>query len=437
MRLPLIASLVLPAIALGDAGILGSVVRGPSALSDSGPAVRMLAQDVLISLDRCTYEITGCFLLHSPGEEGTVYMYFPVDIITPFSTQLYSSIDPDPLLERVDVTVDGVTKEVFPLFICEWDPSAEPGLTWDSIRETTMTLFPGEPGPGEPFYATRIPSQGELTGTYENLDSPGIRCQALNAAWSTDFGADDTVLVEYHVTGRMTLDYDSTFSIFCYPLQTGSTWEGTIGRGRVIVVTEEPEAPGIITFIAGSMLPPAESLPPSSFEPLPEIAGHPAFDATRLSRLADTSHPGGFEWNFSDFEPSTVSDDWHGLFPGLGYMDMTRSDGDMEWSTAGSAPKPAGWGGSFIYAFLSDSPPLGYTIIDVAGLPLMATPDYSGEVTAVLKVDTMIGIRKRQGSWVFVRCSRLFHPSDDLKGWTELYRTGEDGLVRVVALPMI
>ncbi len=445
MKLLKLLVLLIPAAACGDAGILGSVVRGPSALSDSGPAVRMLAQDVLITLDRTTYEITGCFLLHSSGDEGTVYMYFPVDIITPFVSMLYSSTDPDPLLERVDVTVDGVEREVFPLFVCEWDPSAEPGLPWDSIREMTRPIFSGEPDPGEPFYATRIPALEQVTDSCMDweADLPGIPSQALNAAWSADFGVDDTVLVEYHVTGGMTLDYDSTFSLFCYPLQTGATWEGTIGRGRVTVVTEEPNNPGIITFIAGSMLPPAENLPPASFEPLPEIAGHPSFDGTRLSRLADTSHPGGFEWSFSDFEPSAATDDWLGLFPGLGQMAIAYyvAEDVREWRISRTGPRPDALGGAFIYASLSDGPPARLTVIDPEGVPLLETPDDPGGVTRVLEVGTVVDLRERRGSWALVDCSSYdqvnLEEIDHLSGWIELFRTGEDGLVRPAALPML
>lgn len=444
MRWPVLVAAVLPFWAQGDAGYLGSVVQGPVPLAGTGTEVRMLAQDVLIRVDRSAYDITGCFLLHSPGDEGTVYMYFPVDIITPFVSMLYSSTKPDPLLERVDVTVDGARAEVFPMFVCEWNPSEEPSLLcWESVREMTRPLFTEEPDPGEPFYATRIPALERMTDSCTDweADLPGIRSQALNAAWSAEFGADDTLLVEYHVTGSMTLDYDSTFSIFCYPLQTGSTWEGTIGRGRVTVVDEEPDAPGIITFIAGSMLPPAESLPPSSFEPLPEIAGHPAFDETRLSRLADTSHPGGFEWNFSDFEPSAVPEGWRGLFPGLGDMYMAVSDSVMEWRNVASAPKPMGWCGSFIYAFLSETPPERLTTIDMDGVPLHDSPDSDAPVIAVVPVSTVLTVEEERGGWVFAECSPYdfvnCEEMGSLSGWIELFRTGEDGLSRPVALPML
>lgn len=440
----LLATLLLPAAVLGDAGILGSVVRGPSALSDSGPDVRMLAQDVLISVDRHSYEITGCFLLHSPSDEGTVFMYFPVDIITPFVSMLYSSTEPGPLLDRVEVTVDGAPAEVFPMFVCEWNPSEEPSLPcWESVREMTRPLFQDEPDEGEPFYATRIPAVEQITDSCMDweADLPGIHSQALNAAWSAGFGVDDTVLVEYHVTGQMTTDYDSTMSILCYPLQTGSTWTGSIGSGRVTVVPSGFAGPGEISFIAGSMLPAAVELPPAVFEPLPEIAGHQSFAATRLSRLAGTRLGGGFQWRFSDFEPSAVPEGWRGLFPGLGDMYAFVADSVREWRTSESAPRPTGWGGSFIYAFLSDNPPDRLTVIDLDGVPLHESPDPGAPVTSLLPVNTVLTVIETRGPWILVDCSPCdivnYEEMGPLHGWIELYRTGDDGLSRPSALPML
>lgn len=442
MRRLLIATLLIPAASGGDAGILGSVVRGPSALSDHGPDVRMLAQDVIISVDRHGYEITGCFLLHSPSEEGTVFMYFPVDVVTPFSAMLYSSTEPDALIGRVDVTVDGVDADVFPLFVCEWDPKGEPALSWDSVRSMTRPLFPDEPEPGGPFYATRIPTCGEVTGTSDgwNSDVPGIQSSALNAAWSAGFGADDTVLVEYHVTGDMTIDYDSTFSILCYPLQTGSTWEGSIGRGRVTVVSSGHGGAGGITFITGSMLPAAVELTFADFEPLPEIEGHDAYPLTRLSSLAGSRFPGGYEWSFSDFEPSAVPEGWQGLFPGLGNIFASVRDSAIEWRASGS-DRSQGWGGSFIYAYLSDAPPERLTVIDLEGVPLMDSPGGDAAVTAVMEAGTSLAVIEMRGSQARVACDRCLlvtgAETGPLSGWIELFRTGWDGLTRPAALPML
>ncbi len=403
----------------------------------------MLAQDVLISVDRHGYEITGCFLLHSPSEEGTVFMYFPVDVVTPFVGMLYSSTEPDALIERVDVTVDGVGADVFPMFVCEWDPSEEPLLTWDSVRSMTRPLFPDEPEPGGPFYATRIPTRGEVTGRSGewSSDVPGIQSNAMNAAWTAVFGADDTVLVEYHVTGRMTTDYDSSFSILCYPLQTGSTWEGSIGRGRVTVVSSGQGGPEGITFIAGSMLPASVELSSAVFEPLPEIAVHEAFPATRLSGMTGEQFPGGYEWSFSDFEPSAVPEGWRGLFPGLGDMYAVVSDSVREWRISGSTPRPTGWGGSFIYAFLSDDPPGRLTVIDLDGVPLMDSPGGDAAVTAVIEVGTSLAVIEMPGSLARVACDHCHlvtgEEAGPLSGWIELFRTDEDGLTRPAALPML
>lgn len=106
---------MLPLTAIGDAGHLGSLAQGPVPLAGVSTSVEMLCQDVLIEVGRSDYRITGDFLFHSPDDEGDVYMYFPVDVITPFISALYSTMRADELIERVSVTVNGRETEVFPL----------------------------------------------------------------------------------------------------------------------------------------------------------------------------------------------------------------------------------------------------------------------------------------------------------------------------------
>lgn len=103
--------------------------------------------------------------------------------------------------------------------------------------EVLRPLYLEEPGPGEPACFTRMPSLGEVTG-------------------KVNFRAGDTLLVEYAVTGRMTGEYESTKAILCCPLQTGSTWAGNIGSGRVTVVPSDGTGGEQITFAAGVMMPP-------------------------------------------------------------------------------------------------------------------------------------------------------------------------------------
>lgn len=441
MRRFMTALLLLPALATGDAGILGSVAGGPFVLTGMDPGIEMLAEDVLISVDRSKYEITGCFLLRSAADEGMVYMYFPVDIVTPFCPILFSSTDPGASLDRVEVTLDGEAADVYPLFVCVWDQYLADVAPWETIRDMTLPLFPDEPPAGGPVYATRIPPEGEVTGSFVNWQSklPGIRSQSLNAAWSASFGAGDTVLLEYHVTGRMTMDYETTMSILCYPLQTGSTWAGSIGRGRVTVVPSMPGGLDAIVFAEGSMLPPAISTAPMVFEPLPEVSEHDAFGDTRLSRFSGSSFEGGFEWSFSDFEPSAVPVGWRGLFPGIGDMFVAVADSVREWQ-AGSA-RPFGWGGSYIYIYLADDAPSRLTVIDLDGIPLMESPDPDSGILAVLPFDALLHPTSREGDWAFVECSFYDFVNhvqvDSLSGWVELRSTGADGLSRPAALPML
>ncbi len=443
MRWFLLPAAFLSAAALGDAGYLGSVVQGPVPLAGTETEVRMLAQDVLIRVNRNTYDITGCFLFYSPRDEGDIYMYFPVDVVTPFVGSLYSALDPEEFVDRVGVSVDGRETEVFPLFIDEWEP--DPGIpaAWDSIRTLMVPLFPDEPAPGDPFYATRVPSLAILTGSMDGIDSiiPAFDFQALNAAWEVGFEAGDTVLVEYRVTGQMTRDYDETYGILCYPLQTGSTWAGSIGAGRVTVVPEDPAEMDQIAFAAGIMLPPPAMEHPLVFQPLTAVAERPGFDETRLSDLAGCGFEGGMVWSFTDFEPGVAPTGWRGLYPGLGDMYGGEADSLMLWQTGESDTKPSGWAGSFIYLFLADERPSELTVIAVDGLPLRKSPSPAAVEIVDLPMTTQLYVRAWLGGWARVEATLYDYLSGEDKGsftgWIELEAWDQEGLMIPAALPML
>lgn len=443
MRWSILSAVLLPYIALGDAGYLGSVVQGPVPLSGHGTEVRMLAQDVLILVDRTAFEITGCFLFYSPGDEGPIHMYFPVDVVTPFIGCLYSALEPGRFIERVSVSVDGTETEVFPLFIDEWEPDPEDPVDWERVRELTLPLSPDEPAPGEPFYATRIPTMAVLTGSTDEIDSlfPAFEFQAMNAAWEVGFGAGDTVLVEYHVTGDMTMDYFETMSMLCYPLQTGSTWAGSIGEGRVIVVPADSGKLEQMTFSAGVMLPPPERESPLVFRPLQAVSDRPGFAGSRLSQLAGCSFDGGIVWSFADFEPEVAPTGWRGLYPGLGDMYGAEADSLMMWRYGESDVKPTGWAGSFIYLYLADQRPSDLTVIAVDGIPMLESPcETAGEIVN-LPMTTQLSVRAWRGSWARVEATLYEYltgvETESFTGWIDVDRTGPEGLTPPGVLPML
>ncbi len=117
------------------------------------------------------------------------------------------------------------------------------------------------------------------------------------------------------------------------------------------------------------------------------------------------------------------------------------ADSVREWRASGSAPRPTGWGGSFIYAFLSDNPPDRLTVIDLDGVPLHESPDPGAPVTSLLPVNTVLTVIETRGPWILVDCSPCdivnYEEMGPLHGWIELYRTGDDGLSRPSALPML
>lgn len=433
---------LLPPAVFADAGNLGSVAQGPVPLSGVSTSVEMLCQDVLIEVGRSDYRITGDFLFHSPNDEGDVYMYFPVDVITPFISTLYSAMWADDLVERVSVSVNGRETEVFPLVIAQWHGDPGIGLTWERALEALRPLYRNEPDPGEPAYFTRMPSLAEFTGSEDPIDSiyPVLEGQAVNAAWKVDFSAGDTLLVEYAVTGTMTTDYDSTKAILCYPLQTGSTWAGNIGRGRITVVPSDGTDGEQITFATGVMMPPPERRSSFSFHPLEEVARTPWFGGTRLSRFTGRSYNAGYEWNFYGFEPEVASTGWRALYPGLGDMYAVIVDSLLRWREGELANRPRGWGGSFIYLYMADHHPKGLTVITGEGVPLRRSPHEGAEALTMLPVTCWVETEEWRDGWVLVNAEVLGCFGDDAgeyTGWVELYRIGEDSLLLPTVLPML
>lgn len=433
---------LLPLTAIGDAGNLGSAAQGPVPLSGVSTSVEMLSQDVLIEVSRSDYRITGGFLFYSPNDEGDVYMYFPVDVITPFISSLYSAMWADDLMGRVSVSVNGRETEVFPLVIAQWRDDPGIGLTWETALEELRPLYREEPDSGDPAYFTRMPSLAEFMGSEDPIDSiyPVLEGQAVNAAWKVDFSAADTLLVEYAVTGSMTTDYESTKAIICYPLQTGSTWAGNIGRGRVTAVPSDGAEGEQIAFAAGVMMPPPEKRSSFVFRPLEELARTPWFGGTQLSGFAGRRFDAAYEWNFSDFEPEVAPTGWRALYPGLGDMYALIADSLLRWRAGELDRRPGGWGGSFIYLYLADHRPKGLTVISGEGLPLRTLPHAGAEVLTVLPVTSWMEAEEWRDGWVLVRAEVPGFLGDDAgeyTGWVELDRTGEDGLVLPTVLPML
>lgn len=440
MHRTILLSLLIPAAVLADAGYLGSVAQGPVPLGNTTEA-RLVCQDVLIEVDRSAYRLTGDFLIASPKAED-VWMYFPVDIVTPFVSALWSATEPGFHLDRVDVTVDGDSMEVVPLYMTEWDPNLYPGIPWDSLAAAIRPLYPGEPAAGEPLAFTRMPTESELAGRPVSAEGgyPAFPVQSMSAAWRVGLQAGDTVLVEYAAGGDMTTDYQANRSILCYPLQTGSSWEGSIERGRVTVVPASGAPPDVITFAAGVMLPPPVRSDGWTLDPLDVLASQPAFEASRLAGLAGREWSSAIVWEFEDFEPAVAPTGWRALHPGLGDMYAMVADSLTRWRMGETDFRPRGWTGSYVYLYLSDRPPEGLTAIAMDGLPLMTEPFEDAERLAEVPATCWMEVLEWSGSWarVDVRIDEYRGGGDagEHRGWVRLDRT-DDGLVLPAALPML
>lgn len=436
-------AIAMPAAVFADAGYLGSVAQGPVPAGRESTHVRMVCQDVLIEVGENTYSITGDFLFASEADEGPVYMYFPLDVLTPFVGALYSAMEPEDLLRRVSVTVDGERAEVFALMVCEWDPAYMPPADWKRVVELLEPLSEERPEAGRPLYVRRMVGERELSGSPRGDDSahPALRCQSVNAAWIAEAPPGDTVLVECVVTGNMSTDYFGERAILCYPLQTGSSWSGPIGRGRVTVVTADSIPMSSMVYTTGVMMPPESRPTPFQYMPLPQISRHPAFPGSRLARLEGRAYGGALVWSFRDFEPALAPTGWRALHPGLGDMYGLVADSVGSWRSGDIERRPAAWAGSYVYIYLSNDQPEGLSVISVDGLPLRRSPEEGAEALAVLPVSTGLNLLERRGSWLRVR-ARVDEPlgggsAGERTGWVNLRRIGEEGLVLPSALPLL
>jgi len=433
-----IAAVAIVSIALGDAGYLGSVVQGPVVLGADGTEVEMLCEDVLIEVDGNEYSITGDFLFYSPVSEEA-FIYFPVDIVTPFVSALYSATEPEGHLDRVRVTVDGREVEVFPLFVARWDST----YRWSELAPLLEPVFTQEPVPGGPVYCRLMPSYAEVCDSCADWESmlPALDCQALNAGWNVDFAGGDTVLVEYSVFGEMTRDYESLMSILCYPLQTGSTWSGSIGRGRVTVVPSSLGSFDQITFTAGVNMPPVHTEEPFVYEPLPCIGSRPSFESSELFGRTGRRFEGGYVWEFQDFQPNVSGTGWRSLYPGLGDMYAMVADSLMMWQNGEIPHRPSAWSGSYIYIYLSAVKPARLTVISAEGLPLRLEPSEDAAVVAELPVTTGMDVLEWSGDWIRVEARLWSYLSGDMEGeytgWVKINMLNDEGIMEPAVLPML
>lgn len=443
MRRVLLLTMMLPLAAAGDAGYLGNVAQGPVPFADpAGTSVRMLQEDVLVELDETRFSVVAGFLFYSPVDEDGVYMYFPVDVLTPFVSGVYSALEPAGLLEHVSVSVNGVEAEVFPLFIGPWCPGDFEGATWEDMARVIRPLDPGEPAAGGPVFFTRMPSAGELGSFgFEASMDPPLPVSSLNAAWVVGFEAGDTVLVECCIDGVMTQDYDETFGIFSYPLQTGRAWAGDIGKGSILVVPSEGAGIDDIVFAVGVRMPEPTREEPCVYTPMEGLARHPGFDGGALSSRAGASYEGGIRWTFEDFEPEIAATGWRSLYPGLGDMYAMVTDSLVELRHGFTDVKPVGWSSSFLYVYVADEHPEYLTVISVDGVPLHRHPSEDSDVEARLPFGTTLEVVGWGDPWILVDALvtgiLAGDEAGEYRGWVDLSPVDSEGLTMPAAMPLL
>jgi hypothetical protein len=339
--------LLLTGFSEADMGYFASIAQNPVPAGVPGwhPSIEMTAEDVLIQLGyRGQARITADFLFTNRGEAETVVMYFPVTVMNPQISALWSLEDISYPLDTPIVTVDGEAAEVFPLLRSRWYP--ETGfLTWEDIEKFATPLTASEPDTGETFFYIMDPScWGNLTMDFiSELDTPDImamEADAMMAAWAVEFEEGQQVLVEYSLDFTMSSYYEEYEYTLFYPLYTGTGWAGAIGRGRITVVPERqsgdwnsrPEFESI-------SMPDGQRLESHFLEPLEEMTAMFSWDKTLLSEFTNSTYYRALLWEFENFEPVITRSVWFDFYPfpegsDEFWMEMYLDEGDSVMSAS-------------------------------------------------------------------------------------------------------
>ena len=205
--------LLLAGLSGADMGYFATIAQNPvpAGLPGWHPSIEMTAEDVFIEIGSGKEaRIVADFLFTSHGDDETVIMYFPVNVLTPEISALWSLENISYPLDTPSVTVDGESVEVFPLLRSRWFPRTG-SPTWEDIDKFATPLAASEPDTGETFFYIMDPScWGNLTMDFiSELDTPDIMAMdadAMMAAWTVTFEEGQQVLVEYSLDFEMSSD---------------------------------------------------------------------------------------------------------------------------------------------------------------------------------------------------------------------------------------
>jgi hypothetical protein len=348
---PFIILLAITTTSRADMGYFGSIAQNPVP-SDTlvvHPFIELTCEDVVIEVfPGGKAEITADFLFTNTGQADTVIMYFPISVMLPTHSLLWSLSDlSDPLINP-SVSVNGIPTDVHPLLATNWSTWAFRDFSWVDILDTVNPLSDIEPDDHETFFymidterwdSIDVILDNVLADSISDIDYLILSASSSHASWTVPFKAGEQVLVEYSMEYSLGSDYMERSYDLTYPLYTGASWSGAIGNGRITVLPRGDI--GIKHFISwgSSSMPEAICEDDYSFAPLPEIVDAPGYEMTILSNLSGRHMEGALVWLFHDFEPVVSGFGWPYYFEsstdeGAIYRAEMYEDGSAGWPSS-------------------------------------------------------------------------------------------------------
>jgi hypothetical protein len=328
-------------------GYFGSITQNPVPAGDlsSHPSIGLTCEDVFIELfPGGDARLTAAFLFHNGGPADDVMMYFPVSVMVPTISVLWSMDDLTDPLGSPTVTVDGSPVEVRPMLAAIWqDGYMDRG--WEELAET-VDLLGAAPSDSGTFFFTVDPGYWESldmmerisTDSLPDLDLFVLGAGSSNALWTVHFDEGADVLVEYTMLLTLRHDWEEEWYSLTYPLFTGASWAGSIGSGRITVVPSRGLSLSDITTWSSYSMPEARVEENMAYLGMPELECHPSYQGSMMEAATGVTLPEALVWEFADFEPVVSPSGWMYYFedPMAGDMQhwsemMYGSDAPPPW----------------------------------------------------------------------------------------------------------
>lgn len=303
-----------------DMGYFGSITQNPVPLGElpTHPRVELTCQDVFIELFRGgDARLTASFLFHNSGSAEEVMMYFPVSVMVPTISVLWSMEDlSDPLTSPV-VTVDGSPVEVRPMLSANWS-STWSDRWWEGLEDSLSLVLPPPADSGTVFFTVDPGYWTDLDLLERSLaDSCGAldlavlgEVRSSHALWTVHFDEGADVLVEYTMVLTLRHDPEVDWYSLSYPLCTGASWAGSIGSGRIVIVPSRGLTLADVTEWSSVSMPEGSAEEDLEYLPMSEIEAHPSFRGSLSERATRVVLPEALVWEFRDLEPVVSPMGW-------------------------------------------------------------------------------------------------------------------------------